>query len=87
MQRVENTGSFITIFPEEVCSWESFPLPVFSHCSVLTVGFRFGAAANPYRPASEGVYPDGKGWRAATLAPAMPMDYDRGHDPHGLPLA
>jgi hypothetical protein len=24
---------------------------------------------------------------AATLAPAMPMAYDRVHDPHGLPFA
>ena len=42
---------------------------------------------NSYRPASEGVYPDCQGWRAATLAPTVPMDYDRVHDPHGLPLA
>ena len=41
MQSVENTYSFITIFPEEVSSRESWLLLVFSHHDVLTVGFGF----------------------------------------------
>jgi len=36
-------------FPEDICSWESVLLLVFSHRGALTVGFRFGAATNTIR--------------------------------------
>ena len=47
MQRVENTCSFINIFPEDASSWESWLLLAFSQRDTLTVGFGFAAAANP----------------------------------------
>jgi hypothetical protein len=47
----------------------------------------FDKRETSYRPASEGVYPDCQGWRAAALAPAVPVAYDRVYDSHGLPLA
>src|SRR5262249_3085884 len=50
--RVENTQSFITIFPEEVSSRESQLLLGVPHCSALTVGFGFTAAGNPKWPRS-----------------------------------
>jgi hypothetical protein len=46
-QVFEKTQSLISIFPEETCSWESMLLLVLSYRGALTVGFRFGAAANP----------------------------------------
>jgi hypothetical protein len=48
VQRVENTRSFIMIFPEDAPSWESLQLLGFSQRDNLTVGFGFAAAANPY---------------------------------------
>ena len=48
MQRVENTCSFINIFPEDASSWESWLLLAFSQRDTLTVGFGFAAAANPF---------------------------------------
>jgi hypothetical protein len=46
-QAVEKTTPLICIFPEDTCSWESLLLFGFSPCGALTIGFRFGAAANP----------------------------------------
>src|SRR6266852_5527327 len=49
LQVLENTRSFISIFPEETSSRESSLFLTFSHRSALTVGFGFVAAANPSR--------------------------------------
>ena len=52
MQRVENTRSFLNIFPEDASSRESWQLLVFSPRGTLPVGFGFAAAANPMRTTS-----------------------------------
>ena len=57
MQRVENTRSFINIFPEEASSRESWQLLVCSQRNTLTASFGFAAAANPYQTAFSTVPP------------------------------
>ena len=46
-QPIEKTSSLINIFLEDTYSRESLLLFVLYYRGALTVGFRFGAAANP----------------------------------------
>src|SRR5712691_4976417 len=48
-QPIDNTLGLIMIFPEDGLSWESLLRKASSSRGGLTVGFGFGAAANPYR--------------------------------------
>jgi hypothetical protein len=50
-QAIEKTTPLICLFPEDTYSRESVLLLVLSSCSALTVGFRFGTAANPSQAA------------------------------------
>jgi len=47
VQRVENTCSFINVFPKDASSRENWLYLVFPLHSALTVGFGFAATANP----------------------------------------
>ena len=70
MQHVENTCSFINIFPEDTSSRESGLLLVFSRCDPLTVGFGFAAAANPSMGSPQEAGDSRK--LAVPMAPAWP---------------
>ena len=48
-QPIDNTLGLTMIFPEEGLSWESLLRQASSSRGGLTVGFGFGAAANPIR--------------------------------------